>query len=393
MPNLFDALPLRSLTLRNRIVVSPMCQYSAEDGSATDWHLVHLGAARRGRRGARHDRGHRRLGARADQPARPGDLGRPPRRAARPRRPLRRGPRAPPPGIAARARRAEGFDATRPWARGRTSRSTRRTGLGGRRAERGALRRRPSGPRAPRGGGIAQVVARLRRRGRAGARTAGFEVLEIHAAHGYLLHEFLSPLSNLARTDGAAPSRAGRGSSARCVRGGAPLWPERLPLFVRISATDWADGGLGSRPVGRAGAPPRSARRRPRRLLLGGTRPRREDPARAGLPGPLRGEDPARRRDPHGSRGTHHGGGTRGRDRARGFRRSGPSRSGAPPEPALAASRRPDARDRRALASPVRASQGPPGGTVTRASRPGFPDLVLNSFHQSGLLLLRNGLD
>ena len=75
------------------------------------------------------------------------------------------------------------------------------------------------------------------------AREAGFQVIEIHAAHGYLLHEFLSPLSNH-RQDSYGGSFANRTRMLREVVGAVrEVWPERLPLFVRISATDWAEGG------------------------------------------------------------------------------------------------------------------------------------------------------
>jgi 2,4-dienoyl-CoA reductase-like NADH-dependent reductase (Old Yellow Enzyme family) len=72
---------------------------------------------------------------------------------------------------------------------------------------------------------------------------AGFEVLEIHSAHGYLSHEFLSPLSNT-RTDEYGGSFENRTRFTRqVVQAVREVWPERLPLFVRISATDWMDGG------------------------------------------------------------------------------------------------------------------------------------------------------
>jgi 2,4-dienoyl-CoA reductase-like NADH-dependent reductase (Old Yellow Enzyme family) len=72
---------------------------------------------------------------------------------------------------------------------------------------------------------------------------AGFEVIELHAAHGYLLHEFLSPLSNR-RTDDYGGSLANRlRLPLRIARAVREIWPERLPLFVRISATDWVEGG------------------------------------------------------------------------------------------------------------------------------------------------------
>ena len=76
------------------------------------------------------------------------------------------------------------------------------------------------------------------------ARQAGFEVVELHAAHGYLLHQFLSPLSNQ-RADGYGGDLAGRSRLLReVVDAVRAAWPAELPLFVRVSASDWMDGGL-----------------------------------------------------------------------------------------------------------------------------------------------------
>jgi 2,4-dienoyl-CoA reductase-like NADH-dependent reductase (Old Yellow Enzyme family) len=89
---------------------------------------------------------------------------------------------------------------------------------------------------------IGEVIAQFAR-GTRYAREAGFEVVEIHMAHGYLLHEFLSPLANR-RPDGFGGSLEGRSrfplEVAQTVR---QAWPEHLPLFVRISSTDWVEGG------------------------------------------------------------------------------------------------------------------------------------------------------
>src|SRR5436305_1838283 len=120
MPHLFDPLPIRGLTLRNRIVVSPMCQYSSSEGFPNDWHFVHLASR---------------------------------------------------------------------------------------------------------------------------ARTVGFDIVEVHAAHGYLIHEFLSPLSNT-RTDDYGGSFENRiRFCLEVVSAVREVWPEDRPLFVRISATDWVEGG------------------------------------------------------------------------------------------------------------------------------------------------------
>src|SRR5205823_2517696 len=139
---LFSAFQLRSLTFPNRIGVSPMCQYSSEDGLATDWHLVHLGSRAAG-------------GA----------------------------------GLVMMAASA-----------------------------------------------VVAAFARAAQR----ALTAGFDLVEIHAAHGYLLHEFLSPLSNQ-RTDAYGGSMENRSRLLlQVVDAVREVWPAHLPIFVRISATDWA---------------------------------------------------------------------------------------------------------------------------------------------------------
>ena len=89
---------------------------------------------------------------------------------------------------------------------------------------------------------IEEIVAAFRKSAER-ALAAGFEVLEIHAAHGYLLHQFLSPLSN-ARTDEYGGTFENRiRATLKVVRAVREVWPQRLPLFVRVSATDWKEGG------------------------------------------------------------------------------------------------------------------------------------------------------
>jgi 2,4-dienoyl-CoA reductase-like NADH-dependent reductase (Old Yellow Enzyme family) len=236
---LFAPLTLRGVTLRNRVGVSPMCQYSSPDGMATDWHLVHLGSRAVGGAGLVMTEA---TAVTAQGRISPQDLG------------LWEDRQAEPLARVVRFVRAHGAAAGIQLAHAGRKGSTRRPWEGG-------------GPLAPDEGawpvvgpspipfaevwpvpqeldeaGLREVVAAFRR---AALRSvdAGFEVIEIHAAHGYLLHEFLSPLTNR-RTDRYGGSLANRMrlllEVAEAVRAAAG---ERRPLFVRISATDWVEGG------------------------------------------------------------------------------------------------------------------------------------------------------
>lgn len=236
---LFEPLAIAGITLRNRIVVSPMCEYSAVDGVPDDWHLVHLGSRAVGGAALVFTE------ATAVSPEgriSPGDTGlwNGPQQAAWARIAGFIAAQGASPGIQlAHAGRKASTDA--PW-----------RGGGPLTAAQGAWTPLAPSPipfddahpvPAPLDmAGIAKVrddfrAAALR------AREAGFQVVEIHAAHGYLLHEFLSPLCNR-RTDAFGGSLVNR---ARLLRGTVAavreVWPASLPLFVRVSATDWASGG------------------------------------------------------------------------------------------------------------------------------------------------------
>jgi 2,4-dienoyl-CoA reductase-like NADH-dependent reductase (Old Yellow Enzyme family) len=237
--HLFDALRLRSVTLRNRIAVSPMCMYSAVDGRATDWHLVHLGARAAGGAGLVV------FEATAVEPRgriSPADLGLwddgqidP---LARVVSFVESQGAVPALQIAHAGRKAS---VRAPWEGGGTVPA----------AEGGWT---PVAPSAiPFGDGHAtpapldaEGVRDVLRAFAAAARrahAAGFRALEVHAAHGYLLHEFLSPLANR-RDDAYGGSFEGRTRLVReVVSAVRAVWPERLPLLVRISATDWVEGG------------------------------------------------------------------------------------------------------------------------------------------------------
>jgi 2,4-dienoyl-CoA reductase-like NADH-dependent reductase (Old Yellow Enzyme family) len=240
-PGLFAPLTLRGLTLRNRVAVSPMCQYSSDDGFANDWHLVHLGARAVGGAGLVI------LEATAVLPEgriSPRDLGlwddRHGEMLARIARFLRAQGAAAGIQLAHAGRKAS----TRvPWeGRGMVPP-----------AEGGWQTVAPSAvpfsadfpePEALDDAGIRRVVEGFRLAARR-ALAAGFQVAEVHAAHGYLLHQFLSPLSNR-RTDGYGGRFENRARlTLEVVDAVRAEWPGALPLFVRLSATDWAEGGWG----------------------------------------------------------------------------------------------------------------------------------------------------
>lgn len=240
MALLFTPFTQRSVTLPNRIAVSPMCQYSSQDGFANDWHLVHLGSRAVGGAGLVMTEA---AAVEARGRISPHDLG------------IWRDDH-----IADLARitdfiRAQGSVAAIQLAHAGRKASTWRPWGGGR----GAIAPQDGGwsvigptdepfmPEYP----VPQVMTRADidavvdafARSAARARAAGFQVVEIHAAHGYLLHEFLSPLVNT-RTDDYGGSLENRArltlEVARAVRA---VWDESLPLWVRISATDWVEGG------------------------------------------------------------------------------------------------------------------------------------------------------
>ncbi len=237
--DLLSPLTMRGITLRNRIVMSPMCQYSAEDGLANDWHLVHLGSRAVG--GAALVM----VEATAVTPEgriSPSDLG------------IWGEQHVEPLARIARFIQSQGAIAGIQLAHAGRKASCGPPWLGGAplRPEAGGwpvIAPSPipfhDGDPAPielDEAGIDAVVDAFEAAARR-ALAADFQMLEIHAAHGYLLHEFLSPLSNQ-RSDGYGGSLANRMRLtlrvAERLRG---LMPEELPLWVRISATDWVEGG------------------------------------------------------------------------------------------------------------------------------------------------------
>lgn len=236
---LFSSLTLRQVTLRNRIALSPMCQYSAVDGHATDWHLVHLGARAAGGAGLVLTEA---CAVAPEGRISPADLG--------------IWDEAQVAGLARLAAfvRAQGAVAGIQLAHSGRKGSTAVPWQGGRplSPQEGGWQvvgptEEPFDPTYPTPSALdeedlARIIAAFAAAA-ARAREAGFEVVEIHAAHGYLLHSFLSPLTNR-RADRWGGDWEGRTRLLRRVVAAVrEEWPEERPLFVRLSATDWVAGG------------------------------------------------------------------------------------------------------------------------------------------------------
>jgi 2,4-dienoyl-CoA reductase-like NADH-dependent reductase (Old Yellow Enzyme family) len=237
---LLSPLTIRGITLRNRIVMSPMCQYSAADGLASDWHLVHLGS--------------RAVGGVAlvmveatavtpDGRISPGDLGIWGEQHIEPLARIARFIHAQ--GAIAGIQLAHaGRKASRepPWKGGGCLKTPE---VGGWTVVGPSPVPFAEGDPVPEPldeAGIDRIVAAFEAAAHR-ALAAGFRLIEIHAAHGYLLHEFLSPLSNR-RTDRYGGCLEHRMRLVlRVAERLRQLLPEEVPLFVRISATDWVDGG------------------------------------------------------------------------------------------------------------------------------------------------------
>ncbi len=237
---LFAPYTLRGVTFRNRIGVSPMCQYSAEDGMPTDWHFVHLGSRAVGGAGVVFTE------ATAISPQgriSPADLGIwSDAHAEALVRSVRfieaHGAVA---GVQlAHAGRKASVDA--PW-RGGAALDVTEGGWRPLEAPSAvAFSHRYPEPDELDLAGIARITREFRDAA-VRARSAGFRVVELHAAHGYLLHQFLSPLSNH-RTDAYGGAFEHRVRLTLEVTSAVrEVWPDELPLFVRLSATDWAEHG------------------------------------------------------------------------------------------------------------------------------------------------------
>jgi len=240
MPKLFDSLQIRGVELPNRIAVSPMCEYSCENGMANDWHLVHLGSRAVGGAGlvfteataveARGRISPQDLGLWSDSQIEP---------LARITRFVRGQGSVAGIQLAHAGRKASTY---RPWS-GEGMIPVNQGGWSDVVAP-SAVAFVPEYP-MPVALTESEIAGVVRAFGEAARRAvdAGFQVVEIHSAHGYLLHEFLSPLSNV-RSDGYGGSFENRTRIVREVVAEVRRhWPEGNPLFLRISASDWTEGG------------------------------------------------------------------------------------------------------------------------------------------------------
>jgi 2,4-dienoyl-CoA reductase-like NADH-dependent reductase (Old Yellow Enzyme family) len=239
-PHLFRPVTFRSVTARNRIAVSPMCQYSAEEGLGNDWHIQNLGAKAAGGAGivfveATHVSAVGRitpscLGLWTDAHqaflARLASL-------------ISRLGAVPAIQIAHAGRKAS---VTPPW-EGNKPIPPEKGGWTPLAPSAIPFAEGHTVPETLTPSGIARIVEEFAATARR-AREAGFKIAEIHAAHGYLLHSFLSPISNR-RSDAYGGDLDGRARALMEVIDAVRAeWPAELPLFVRLSCTDWMPGGL-----------------------------------------------------------------------------------------------------------------------------------------------------
>ena len=239
MSELFSPYRLRDLTLRNRLVVSPMCEYSSADGFANDWHVVHLGSRAVGGAALVFTEA---IAVTAEGRISPQDLG------------IWKDEHLPELERIARFVTSQGAQFGTQLAHAGRKGSTKRPwdGNGAVAPDQGgwtplAPTAEPFDPQYPVPAaldedGIARILAAFADGARRTLAIGGTAV-ELHAAHGYLVHQFLSPLVNT-RTDRWGGSFENRTRLVReIVRAVRAVWPERLPLFVRVSATDWVEGG------------------------------------------------------------------------------------------------------------------------------------------------------
>ncbi|TWI94224.1 2,4-dienoyl-CoA reductase-like NADH-dependent reductase (Old Yellow Enzyme family) [Mucilaginibacter frigoritolerans] len=240
MPNLFSPIKIKNIELKNRMVVSPMCEYSSVDGFANDWHLVHLGS--------------RAVGGAAliiteatavstEGRISYGDLG---IYKDEHIENLKRitdfvhqhgayiGTQL------AHAGRKASHDL--PWNGGKQIPAGQPNGWQSVAPSALAFIDAEIAPTALDKAGIEKIKADFKAAAKR-ALAAGFDVIELHGAHGYLIHEFLSPLSNHRTDEYGGPFENRIRFLLEVIESVQEVWPKENPLFVRISATDWTEGG------------------------------------------------------------------------------------------------------------------------------------------------------
>ena len=240
MTHLFEPLSIRDVTFRNRIAVSPMCQYSSEDGYANDWHLVHLTSRAVGGAGLVFTE------AAAVEPKgriSPSDLG------------IWSDGHAE--ALAKIVAMIHNFGAIAgiqlahagrkastavPWDRGKPFGEAQGEWRPIVAPSAIAFSENSQVPEALSIEGIQQIIQAFVQAAKRSIE-AGFKVIELHAAHGYLLHEFLSPLSNYREDEYGGSFENRTRLLQEVVQAVRQVWPEKYPLFVRISATDWIENG------------------------------------------------------------------------------------------------------------------------------------------------------
>lgn len=236
---LFKPIQLRQLTIKNRIFVSPMCQYSAEDGVPNNWHLVHLGSRAVGGAGLVMVEA---TGIRPSGRISPGDTGIWNEQQVEAFKPI------------TQFIRDQGAVAAIQFAHAGRKASMSRPWDGERKVEIKDGGWTPEAPSAiafadayptPRELTAKEIDELVQDFAAAAKRAlaAGFQVVELHMAHGYLLNEFLSPLSNQRKDEYGGSLENRMRFPLKVAKAVRDVWPTEWPLFVRISATDWAESG------------------------------------------------------------------------------------------------------------------------------------------------------
>ena len=237
--HLFSSIQIKSILFKNRMAISPMCQYSSEDGFANDWHLVHLGSRASGGAGLIIQEA---TAVCPEGRISPGDLGLWKDEQIEKMQVINQFilSQNSIPGIQL-AHAGRKASVSEPWS-GNKKLDESNEGWDTVAPSAVGYHSNEKSPIALDNNGIQKVISDFKSATKR-ALKAGFQVLEIHAAHGYLLHQFFSPLSNF-RTDEYGGSFENRiRLMLEVLEAVQSEWPTDLPLFVRISAIDWADGG------------------------------------------------------------------------------------------------------------------------------------------------------